>query len=137
MVPIYSLIAWLSIYFYHYAVYFEVIGDCYEAFCISAFFALLCHYIAPDLHSQKDYFRGVQPKPWLLPVSWFGACCGGQRGIWRNARNGLTWFNVCLPTGNIGGSEFRLTRTDCLGRRLPILCYARLDDHCCGCQRGG
>ncbi|KAJ5833692.1 hypothetical protein N7474_002003 [Penicillium riverlandense] len=94
MVPIYSLVAWLSIYFYHYAVYFEVIGDCYEAFCISAFFALMCHYIAPDLHSQKDYFRGVQPKPWLLPVSWFSACCGGQRGIWRNARNGLTWFNI-------------------------------------------
>ena len=137
MVPIYSLVAWLSIYFYHYAVYFEVLGDCYEAFCISAFFALLCHYIAPDLHSQKDYFRGVQPKPWLLPVSWFSFCCGGQRGIWRNAKNGLTWFNVRLREALVARSCSRLTRTDYLGWCLPILRYARLNDHRCGSQRGG
>jgi hypothetical protein len=94
MVPVYSLVAWLSIFFYHDSVYFEVIGDCYEAFCISAFFSLMCHYIAPDLHSQKDYFRGIQPKAWLWPLTWFARCCGGDRGIWRNPRSGLTWFNV-------------------------------------------
>ncbi|KAJ6070442.1 hypothetical protein N7467_011761 [Penicillium canescens] len=94
MVPVYSLVAWLSIFFYHDSVYFEVIGDCYEAFCISAFFSLMCHYIAPDLHSQKDYFRGIQPKAWLWPLTWFARCCGGDRGIWRNPRSGLTWFNI-------------------------------------------
>jgi hypothetical protein len=93
MVPVYSLVAWLSIFFYHDAVYFKVLGDCYEAFCISAFFSLMCHYIAPDLHSQKDYFRGIQPKEWLWPLSWLQKCCGGER-IWRTPRSGLTWFNV-------------------------------------------
>ncbi|KAJ5958361.1 uncharacterized protein N7479_005511 [Penicillium vulpinum] len=93
MVPVYSLVAWLSIFFYRDSVYFEVIGDCYEAFCISAFFSLMCHYIAPDLHSQKDYFRGIQPKAWLWPLSWLQKCCGGER-IWRTPRSGLTWFNV-------------------------------------------
>ncbi|CAG7942588.1 unnamed protein product [Penicillium olsonii] len=93
MVPVYSLVAWLSILFYHDSVYFEVLGDCYEAFCISAFFSLMCHYIAPDLHSQKDYFRGIQPKQWLWPLNWLQKCCGGER-IWRTPRSGLTWFNI-------------------------------------------
>ncbi|KAJ5182686.1 hypothetical protein N7492_000302 [Penicillium capsulatum] len=96
MVPIYSLVAWLSIFYYHDAVSLQVLGDCYEAFCISAFFSLMCHYIAPDLHSQKDYFRGIQPKTWLWPLSWFQRWqwCGAHRGVWRNPRSGLTWFNV-------------------------------------------
>ncbi|KAL3442193.1 organic solute transporter Ostalpha-domain-containing protein [Aspergillus insuetus] len=94
MIPIYALVAWLSTYYYKHAVYFDVLGDCYEAFTIAAFFALLCHYIAPDLHSQKDYFRGIQPKNWVWPVNWLQKCSGGERGLWRVPRSGLTWFNV-------------------------------------------
>ena len=94
MVPIYSFVSFLSYYFYQHAVYFEVIRDCYEAFAIASFFALLCSYIAPDLHNQKDYFRGIHPQDWVLPLSWFKSCCGGEKGIWRTPRSGLTWFNV-------------------------------------------
>ncbi|KAL4919482.1 organic solute transporter Ostalpha-domain-containing protein [Aspergillus aurantiobrunneus] len=94
MIPIYALVAWLSTYYYKHAVYYDVLGDCYEAFTISAFFALMCHYIAPDLHSQKDYFRGIQPKNWVWPVNWLQKCFGGKKGIWRVPRSGLTWFNV-------------------------------------------
>ena len=96
MVPIYSLVAWLSIYFHKQAVYYSVIGDCYEAFTISAFFALMCHYLAPDLHSQKNYFRGIKPKQWVWPLNWMQKCFGGEHGIWRVPRSGLTWFNVSL-----------------------------------------
>ncbi|EYE93573.1 OSTA/TMEM184 family protein [Aspergillus ruber CBS 135680] len=94
MIPIYSLVAWLSIYFHKQAVYYGVMGDCYEAFTISAFFALMCHYLAPDLHSQKNYFRGIKPKQWVWPLNWAQKCCGGENGIWRVPRSGLTWFNV-------------------------------------------
>ncbi|KAL2820519.1 organic solute transporter Ostalpha-domain-containing protein [Aspergillus cavernicola] len=94
MIPIYALVAWLSTYYYKHAVYYDVLGDCYEAFTISAFFALLCHYIAPDLHSQKEYFRGIQPKNWVWPINWLQKCSGGKKGIWRVPRSGLTWFNV-------------------------------------------
>ncbi|KAJ5287235.1 hypothetical protein N7478_002921 [Penicillium angulare] len=96
MVPVYSIVSWLSILFYNDSVYFEVIGDCYEAFAIASFFSLLCAYIAPDLHSQKDYFRGIQPKTWLFPLNYFQkwVWCGSKRGVWRNPRSGLTWFNV-------------------------------------------
>jgi hypothetical protein len=94
MIPIYGLVAWLSAFFYHNAVYYELIGNCYEAFTIAAFFALLCHYIAPDLHSQKEYFRGIAPKQWIWPIPWLQKCCGGEKGVWRVPRSGLTWFNV-------------------------------------------
>lgn len=97
MVPIYSVVSFLSYYFYRRAVYFEVIRDCYEAFAIASFFSLLCAYIAPDLHNQKDYFRKLQPRGWVLPVSYFKKCCGGELGIWRTPRSGLTWFNVSGP----------------------------------------
>ncbi|BDD62117.1 hypothetical protein MAP00_007108 [Monascus purpureus] len=94
MIPIYSVVAWLSIYFYRKSVYFGVLGNCYEAFTIAAFFSLLCYYLAPDLHMQKDYFRAIKPKTWVWPLTWLARCCGGERGCWRTPRSGLTWFNI-------------------------------------------
>ncbi|KAI0387654.1 DUF300-domain-containing protein [Hypomontagnella monticulosa] len=95
MVPVYATSAFLCIWYYWHAVYFQVISDCYEAFAIASFFALLCHYVAPDLHDQKEFFRNMRPvKPWVLPVNWFAKCCGGERGPWRTPQSGLTWFNI-------------------------------------------
>lgn len=95
MVPVYSLTSLLSLKYYWHAIYFTIISECYEAFAISAFFALMCHYIAPDLHEQKKFFRALTPiKPWVWPLDWFRACCCGQRGPWRTPANGLTWFNI-------------------------------------------
>ncbi|KAI2624279.1 DUF300-domain-containing protein [Hypoxylon sp. NC1633] len=95
MVPVYSTSAFLCIWYYWHAVYFQVISDCYEAFAIASFFALMCHYVAPDLHEQKEFFRHMRPvKPWVLPVNWFAKCCGGERGPWRTPKSGLTWFNI-------------------------------------------
>jgi len=94
MVPLYSVSAWLQFTFYWHAIYFRVLSECYEAFAIASFFALMCHYLAPDLHEQKQYFRTLTPVAWVWPVNWFKKCCGGERGIWRTPRSGLTWFNV-------------------------------------------
>ncbi len=95
MVPVYATSSFLSLHYYWHAIYFQVLSDCYEAFAISSFFSLLCHYIASDLHEQKDYFRDLHPiKPWIWPISWFAKCCGGKRGPWRAPRSGLTWFNI-------------------------------------------
>jgi len=89
MIPVYAVSALLSFMFYWHAIYFQVISDCYEAFAIASFFALLCNYTAPNLHDQKDYFRTITPQRWVWPLP-----CGGERGIWRTPRSGLTWFNV-------------------------------------------
>jgi hypothetical protein len=94
MIPIYATASFLGFWFYWHAIYFQVISECYEAFAIASFFALLCSYIAPNLHDQKTYFRGIQAKPWVFPISWFMKCCGGERGPWRTPRSGLTWFNI-------------------------------------------
>ncbi|KAI9753215.1 MAG: Phosphatidylglycerol/phosphatidylinositol transfer protein [Chaenotheca gracillima] len=94
MIPIYSIVSFLSFLYYRHAVYFQVIRDCYEAIAIASFFSLLCYYIGPTLHDQKDFFRALPVRGWILPISWFKRCCGGDRGIWRTPRSGLTWFNI-------------------------------------------
>lgn len=95
MIPIYSASNLLQLWYYHHSVYYAVISDCYEAFAISAFFQLMCQYMAPNLHEQKQFFRQLKPiQPWVLPVSWFKFLCGGDRGPWRTPKSGLTWFNI-------------------------------------------
>jgi hypothetical protein len=95
MVPVYATSSFLQLKFYWHAVYFQVMSDCYEAFAIASFFALMCHYMAPDLHEQKEYFRYMQPiKKWVWPLNWFAFCCGRERGPWRTPKSGLTWFNI-------------------------------------------
>ena len=130
MVPVYAFVSFLSYYFYRHAIYFEVIRDCYEAFAIASFFALLCHYIAPDLHSQKDYFRTLTPKNWVLPINWVQRCAGGREsGFLRRPRSGLTWFNVCsVWLWNVTGAD------ECLGnilRGFSVLLHPCLHDSCC------
>ncbi|EOD52070.1 hypothetical protein GTA08_BOTSDO09728 [Neofusicoccum parvum] len=74
MIPIYAAVSMLSIHYYHHHTYFEVLRDCYEAFAISSFFTLMCHYIAPSLHEQKEYFRHIETKNWIVWVSVFQYC---------------------------------------------------------------
>ena len=101
MVPIYSFVSCLSYLYYRETVYFQVIRDCYEAFAIASFFTLLCSYIAPSLHDQKDYFRTISVKNWLLGVFWMQKCTGGEhKGPFRKPRSGLTWFNVRVALSN-------------------------------------
>ncbi|KAK3633138.1 hypothetical protein LTR56_015914 [Elasticomyces elasticus] len=95
MIPIYSIVQFCSYLFYRKAVYFEVLGNCYEAFAIASFFTLLCHYCAPTLHEQKEYFRGLVPVNWFWGVFGLQKCTGGRdKGIFRRPRSGLTWFNI-------------------------------------------
>ncbi|KAL1301494.1 hypothetical protein AAFC00_005738 [Neodothiora populina] len=95
MLPVYSTVSFLSYLYYEHSVYFEVIRDCYEAFAIASFFTLLCNYIAPTLHGQKDYFRTLTPINWFWGVFGLQKCTGGEdKGFLRRPRSGLTWFNV-------------------------------------------
>ena len=97
MVPIYAAVSYLSFLYYRHAVYYEVIRDCYEAFAIASFFSLLCYYCAEDLPSQKRFFNNLTPeiRNWVWPIPWVQRCTGGQqKGIFRQPRKGVTWFNV-------------------------------------------
>ena len=100
MIPVYAAVSFASYYNYEHAIYYEVARDCYEAFAISSFFALLCAYIEPVLHDQKEYFRALTPKNWVLPLNWFQPCTGGRDKGWlRRPQSGLTWFNVSFLSG--------------------------------------
>ncbi|EHK20875.1 uncharacterized protein TRIVIDRAFT_15638, partial [Trichoderma virens Gv29-8] len=95
MIPVYAISSFMQLQWYWRATYFSVISDCYEAFAIASFFGLICHYCAPDLHTQKEFFRNLRPiQGWVLPINWFAKCCGGERGPWRTPKSGLTWFNI-------------------------------------------
>src|SRR5579871_552206 len=97
MIPIYSTISFVSYWDYSHALYWATLRDCYEAFAIASFFTLLCNYIEPNLHDQKQYFRGLTPRDWVLPISWLAKCTGGpKKGPFRTPSSGLTFFNVCF-----------------------------------------
>lgn len=109
MIPIYSFVSFLSYVFYTKAIYFEVLRDCYEAFAIASFFTLLCNYIAPNLHDQKEYFRTLIPKNWLWQMFWLQKCTGGEnKGPLRRPKSGLTWFNVSLSIRILPTNSFNL-----------------------------
>lgn len=141
MIPIYSTVSFLSYLHYKHAIYYQVLRDCYEAFAISSFFTLLCHYIAPNLHEQKVFFRTMEPKNWFWGVFGLQKCTGGEnKGPFRKPRSGLTWFNVRIPSHGVGdlGGKGRGRCVDmivgCLDRRLPILLHPRpLHDRLCAC----
>jgi hypothetical protein len=73
----------------------ELIRNCYEACVVASFFTLLSHYVAPNLHEQKEYFRSIHPKLWMFPLNKV-----------KPPRSGLTWFNIIY----VGIFQFCITR---------------------------
>lgn len=129
MIPIYAVVSFLSFKYYPHAIYFQVIRDCYEAFAIASFFTLLCHYVAPSLHDQKDYFRSQKPKNWVLPLNWFQKCTGGKfKGPLRLPTSGLTWFNVCSWPRAFFVRPSLTVVIDNVDWHLPILLRPHLHD---------
>lgn len=51
LVPIYSVVSWLAVLFGDYALYFTLVRDCYEAYALHQFFALLEHYLKEEASS--------------------------------------------------------------------------------------
>jgi hypothetical protein len=50
----------------------------------------MCHYIAPDLSGQKEYFVAMEVDEWPWPLNWWKSCTG----LCKKPSNGLTWFNI-------------------------------------------
>ncbi|CAG8847991.1 6485_t:CDS:2, partial [Racocetra persica] len=70
MIPIYSIISWLSYRYFRYSTYYETIRDCYEAFVIAAFFTLLVQYVGDSPEEQKKKLRGRKKAKLPMPC-----CC--------------------------------------------------------------
>lgn len=70
MVPIYSIVSWLSYVFYKSAIYFQLLRDCYEAIVLGSFFYLLMQYLADDPVDQREIFRHKEINGWPFPLNY-------------------------------------------------------------------
>ncbi|KAI8806810.1 organic solute transporter subunit alpha/Transmembrane protein, partial [Cladochytrium replicatum] len=82
MVPVYAIISFLSYRFISYAVFFNVIRDCYEGFVIWCFFGLLLQYLGPDMNAQRAILASKSRR--RLPPP---ACCFKHDPSWRHFLN--------------------------------------------------
>lgn len=55
MVPVYSIVSFLAILFAPYALYFNLVRDCYEAYALYQFLCLLTHYYESEGGSVLEY----------------------------------------------------------------------------------
>ncbi|MCO5613894.1 hypothetical protein L7F22_068172 [Adiantum nelumboides] len=88
MVPIYAIVSLLSYVFYHQAIYYQTIRDCYEAVVITSFFYLLLQYVGDTPAEQHEVFRMVKLKKWFWPL-----------GFWKYRPDGLhfLWLmKICI-----------------------------------------
>jgi hypothetical protein len=67
MVPIYSLCSLFSMIFFQQSIYFDATKNCYEAFVIYEFFALLLNYLGKDDEAQIQSMQGKSVRRYPFP----------------------------------------------------------------------
>ena len=82
MVPIYAIVSTLSYVFYHEAIYYQTIRDCYEAVVITSFFNLLLQYVGDTPAEQHEVFRQVKLKKWFFPLGFWKYRPSGLHFLW-------------------------------------------------------
>lgn len=73
MVPIYAIVSFMSYLFYHEALYYQTIRDCYEAVLVTSFFYLILAYTGDTRAEQHAVFRNIDlgDRFWVWPFgSW-------------------------------------------------------------------
>ncbi|KAJ2621868.1 hypothetical protein GGI26_003711 [Coemansia sp. RSA 1358] len=71
MIPIYSIISFLSYRFYREAPYYVAARNCYEAFVIASFYMLLLQYIGDSSAEQKQAMISQRRLKWTFPFNCF------------------------------------------------------------------
>ncbi|KAI9343559.1 organic solute transporter Ostalpha-domain-containing protein [Obelidium mucronatum] len=65
-VPVYALVSWLAFRYYWRAVYIFTVRDCYEAFVIYSFYALILQFLGPTVHVQNMALQTKKPMPYPI-----------------------------------------------------------------------
>ncbi|KAJ3079603.1 hypothetical protein HDU99_010504 [Rhizoclosmatium hyalinum] len=65
-VPIYALVSWAAFRYYWHAVYIFTLRDCYEAFVIYSFYALILQFLGPTVQVQKMALVSKNPMPYPM-----------------------------------------------------------------------
>lgn len=71
MVPVYCLVAVLSVGLELEYICFQIIMRTYEAVTIANSFVLVLNYTASGIHKQRKYLRSIEPISWAQPVKFF------------------------------------------------------------------
>eukprot|EP01027_Heterolobosea_sp_BB2_P005081 GEZU01007809.1.p1 GENE.GEZU01007809.1~~GEZU01007809.1.p1 ORF type:complete len:320 (+),score=49.63 GEZU01007809.1:145-960(+) len=59
MVPLYSIMSWLSLKYFHYSVYFATLRDCYEGFVLWSFMQLIIAFLG----GSEELITKLEDKP--------------------------------------------------------------------------
>jgi len=100
MVPIYSVISWLSFRYYIYEIYLDVFRDCYEAFVIYSFFTLLLNYLGEDGPAQKAVLKDKPVMKFCFPLH-FLKYDPKSPNFLPNCRHGALQYVVIRPLTTI------------------------------------
>ncbi|PWY97516.1 DUF300-domain-containing protein [Testicularia cyperi] len=68
MVPVYAIVSFMSYLFYHEALYYQTIRDCYEAVLVTSFFYLILAYTGDTRAEQHAVFRNLKFDKWVWPL---------------------------------------------------------------------
>jgi hypothetical protein len=55
MVPVFSLVSFLSVAFYDTAIYIKPVEDLYEAIALASFFLLLCEFVQENEDDRQAF----------------------------------------------------------------------------------
>eukprot|EP00947_MAST-08B_sp_MAST-8B-sp1_P000412 g412.t1 len=100
IVPIFAINSWLSLRFPHAAVYLDMVRDCYEAYVLWLFLALMVSYLSNgDELALHERMEQLPPVPHAPPVS----CCYKRpvpldAEFLRWCKRGTMQFVVLKPT---------------------------------------
>ncbi|KAJ1932263.1 hypothetical protein FBU59_006432, partial [Linderina macrospora] len=100
MIPIYSIISFLSYRFYREAPYYTAVRDCYEAFAIASFYMLLLQYIGASSAEQKKAMLAKRGMKWTFPFGCITMNPAGRR-TFILLKWGIMQYVIVSPTDTI------------------------------------
>ncbi|KAI9202205.1 organic solute transporter Ostalpha-domain-containing protein [Polychytrium aggregatum] len=100
MVPIYALCSTLSLRFYWFSIYFDIIRDCYEAFVIYSFFMLLLQYLGPTHEARRQVLSSKDRVRYPFPLNCFTFSPRGNAFL-LNTKIACLQYVVIRPTMTI------------------------------------
>lgn len=100
MVPIYAVNAWFALRFPQYAIYFDTLRECYEAYAIYNFLAFLLNYLRKKDANLNNHLASVPQVKHIVPFCCLKPWQMGRPFI-EHCRHGVLQYTVIRPITTI------------------------------------
>ncbi|VDK34600.1 unnamed protein product [Taenia asiatica] len=100
MVPIYAVNAWFALRFPKYAIYFDTLRECYEAYAIYNFLAFLLNYLRRKDANLNNHLATVPQVKHIIPFCCLKPWQMGRPFI-EHCRHGVLQYTVIRPITTI------------------------------------